>query len=144
MSKIVKETAPHKEERKRKRKRSLTREEKEYIDQHIENVSQRIEDIIETGKRILNPIISQKIERTSEKEIRRQERDLNQESIIPTCKHEDTIIDTDGVIVCRYCGIKIKKKNIIRDLFCTHKDTTEYDDFIICNKCKYKWKKGEK
>ena len=48
MEKGIKETAPHTKEIKRKRKRLLTREEKEYR-------VQRIEDKIEVGKRILNP-----------------------------------------------------------------------------------------
>jgi len=82
----------------------------------------------------------------SEKEIRQQERNLNQESIIPTCKHEETIIGTDGTIVCRYCGIKIIKfkgtKEKIKKLFCTHQKLESFDNnYDICLKCGAKFRK---
>jgi len=119
------------------RKRPLTREEKEYIAQHIE-------DKIEFGKQTLNPLLSSEIEEFSEEEIRQQKKNL--ESIIPTCKHEEITKDTDGTIVCRYCGIKIIKskgaKEKIIDLFCIHKELEVFDNiYDICIKCGAKFKK---
>lgn len=71
------------------------------------------------------------------------------DGIITNCAHEESIIDTDGFLVCRMCGIRIEKKKdrkeIFIDLFCTHKNTTIKDGFLVCVKCKGKIKKsGEK
>lgn len=117
------------------RKRPLTREEKEYI-------LQNIEDKVEFGKQILNPPLSSEMERFSEEEIRQQEKNL--ESIIPTCKHEEITKDTDGTIVCRYCGITIKSKGTkekLIDLFCTHKELESFDNIYNICKCGAKFKK---
>ena len=134
----IKYKEPSRISNKKIRKRPLTRDEKEYI-------LQNIEDRVEFSKRTLNPPLSSELEEFSEEEIRQQERNLNQESIIPNCKHEEITKDTDGTIVCRYCGITIKSKGAkekLIDLFCTHKELEVFDNkYDICVKCGEKFKK---
>jgi len=138
MEKGIKETAPHTKEIKRKRKRLLTREEKEYR-------VQRIEDKIEVGKRILNPPLlseTEGIKEWSKEEIKQQERDL--------CDHLE-IFEKGDYLVCKYCGIttgRIKPKGTkekIRNLFCAHKELDYFDDiYDICVKCGEKFRKNKK
>ena len=123
-------TPPYK---KRKRKRRRTKEEKEFI-------VQKFDEIIEKNKRILNPLLSSKkedIEEWSDEEIARQRVEL--------CNHEETF-DNGEVIICRFCGVKLEKRNrkkAIRNLFCRHKEIEEYnDDYIICTKCGAKFRKN--
>jgi len=85
---------------KKKRKRPLTHEEKEYIVDHIKKK-------IETNKRLLDHLMSSGIEEWSEEEIRQQERDL--------CEHLETI-ENDGYILCRMCGIRIEKIKLRKDI----------------------------
>jgi len=127
-------TSPYK---KRKRKREITRE----------NIRTQ-KEIIDDSHRILQPMMYPE---TPKRERVRQERSLIldnnvPEGVITKCTHEESMLDTDGLLVCRYCGVKIKKKKDrkekIIDLFCVHRKTKEFDkDHIICTKCGAKFKK---
>ncbi len=134
---MEKETAPdYKKKIKRKRKRRLTRQEKEYRVQHIEKK-------IETDKHRLNPMLSEGLEHEKwlEKEIRQQERDLRD-----LYNHSETF-ENDGYLICRLCGVKLKDlkskgtKEKFIDLFCTHQKTIEKGDFMVCTKCGAEFKK---
>lgn len=119
--------------KKRERRKRKTRQEKELI-------IKTYEEIIDDGHHRLQPMMYPE---TSKRERARQERlisnDTIPDSIITKCNHKESIVDTDGSLVCRFCGIRVEKKKgrkeIFIDLFCTHKETVEKNGFLICTTC---------